>query len=283
MPFSLNYSYEDKAQNGDLFCLGEMKPTTVWLNQLASEWVALRTEITATISKSIQITDIDIVDTVELANLIRNYTVVPPRTTRKDGRPNQLDTIRSDFGELVGYMVLESNFGTLIPWKPISQREIAEKTARGIDVVGIENGSSGKLRLVLAEVKASDEQNAVPSVVDKNDDSLNKTLLGHIKNRVNTTAKLFDIARKVANSEHSRLLFKAILLWEKEKWTDLDVVCCALLVRQKQLFDVQNFGALHKSCDGLRPACVRFLIVALPGSIDEITNSFHKRCEELVS
>lgn len=89
---------------------------------------------------------------------------VLPASWRED-RPQQLDTQRSEFGEILGAEILSSIFDARIPASRIKHKEIPDQATRGADVVGLEGGADQTLFLVLGEVKGSEAAASPPSVV----------------------------------------------------------------------------------------------------------------------
>lgn len=260
-----------------------MRAADVWIKTLADEYVTLRTQLAIPLVNAVDEGALDIVDVSEIQKHLRSRTQIPTRTRDKAGQLRATDTIRSDFGELLSYMILEQNYKTVIPWKPIAERESGVLTARGLDVLGFEETDPNVLTLVIGETKVSDQKKPTPAVVDAKKDSLSKSLQKHMKEHDGTSAKLWDIFRKIRDQKMRNTIMKAFLLWDKKNWQELKVVCCAMLVRHIDLYADSNFGLLHGSCDKLRPGNLRFLILAIPEPVDVLVEKFRIACNELIA
>lgn len=138
--------------------------------------------------------------------------------------------------------------------------------------MGVEN--NGTLRLLIGEVKVSDEDKNPPQVVDSNYDSISKKLREHIENHENTSTKLWDIARKTKNMPVNDLLFTAAIYWDYRKWSKLQVVCCGVLVRPRNKYDRKDFGLLKRDPTLVSPGKVRFLIVCSNNDLSQFHSDF---------
>lgn len=243
----------------------ELADNTTCITALAAEYRDLRTKCVIPIT-SVNVEGIGVVDTTTIISRLKSSTI-PPR-----GR-GSLDIVRSDMGETLAYVVLEQEYGTNIDHKLVVERELIGSPGRGIDVVGIEN--DGKLKLVFAEIKVSDEKSP-PQVVDKKKDSISKKLKEHINNQKVTIDKIWDIIRKTRDESFRDLLISATLYWEQENWSKLHIICCGILVRPQDKYRKEDFGKLKEKPKLVHPAAVRFLIICVPGDIEEMVNEFHR-------
>lgn len=162
-----------------------------WLSEVAAEYVKLRTD-TISLLEEVRADGIQVLATDELLKRIKKATI-PER-----GKGN-FDVVRSDFGEVLCYLILERQYNTRFGYKSLRERELTQQPGRGIDAVGVEEGT--KLTVVLGETKVSSEGCSPPQVVDTAKDSLRQQHLGHLKNRKTTSAKIWDIARRVVEPE----------------------------------------------------------------------------------
>jgi len=272
MRLSLNVIFEDNSE-GNLYRTVEVDSSGPWKAELAKEYVRLRSSTVGDLS-SISLDGITILSPQKLRARLKQATV-PNR------RGSPLDVVRSDFGETLAYLLLEQEFGTAIGYKGVRDRETINLPGRGIDIIGIE--TNPHFCLVLGEVKVSEENRTPPSVVDRNNDSLSKQLKFHVREHSITSQKLWDTARKVLDDAIRNNLFRAALAWDEKRWDLLRVLCCAILVRPKNIYKVKDFGSLKRYPRSMRPGTTRFIIVCIPDGIEATVSAwfeFVQRKEE---
>jgi hypothetical protein len=247
------------------FRAASIDPDSNWLEETASQYGALLTEFDVPLN-SIILDGIEVMDPSRLKTFFDSHLIPPYKGTN-------FDVVRSDFGEVLSYGLLESQYGTEIPTKSIRMRERADCQARGIDIVGLE--SDGKLRLVMGECKVSDDPSSPPGVVDDNEDCLRKQLAGHLSRKDETIGKIGWLTRRVQSASCRDRLITAALYWEKERWDLLEIVCCPLLVRSEGAYKSSDFGSLVKDDAGFEKATIRFLILIVPGPIEPTVRKWH--------
>jgi hypothetical protein len=237
------------------------------LRELASDYHALLTATAA--GPATQLFEgISDWKSVVIGNLLSRYAV-PPLGTRP------LDVVRADFGEVLAYALLQERFQTRIGYKLVRDRELPGQPGRGIDVVGIEEGVP--LTLVLAEVKVSAQDQNPPWVVDRNPDSIRQCLVGRITDHARTAMHIVTAARKTSNSEVAQLLFAAAELWAGRCWDRLRIICCGVLVRQKDRYTRKDFGSLLADSSQVGHGVIRFLIVCIPGDLEAQIRAFYAK------
>lgn len=144
-----------------------------WLSPLAQEYIKLLTH-RQTAPRNIVVNQSDLqMDVSRIQKYLRKASI--PKY--KEGNFN---VVRSDFGELLCYMLHEHYYRTLFGAKSICCRELRDSPGRGIDAIGIE--IDDLLTLVLCEVKVSDDKDSPPGVVDSSDDCLGKQHRYHLDN-----------------------------------------------------------------------------------------------------
>ncbi len=252
------------------FSVWKLTLNTTNLNSLAEEYSDLR--VGPLPSRLLNFEGIDIVDISEVQTLLASRTI-PER------QQGNFDIIRSDMGETLGYVLLESNYNTLIGYKGVRERELVDRPGRGFDIIGVEDGQ--KLKLLFGEVKVSDEDRETPQVVDSSSDSISKTLKKHMQNHEETVKKTWDVARKTRDPVEQQRLLEAALYFDYKKWDKLEVVCCAVLVRSSRKYQEENFGELKQRPELVTPGNVRFLIVCFDCELYELVNQFYHSLQEL--
>lgn len=238
-----------------------------FLAEVAREYVALRTATTAAL-RALSVDGVEILNTAGVEKRLR-AAAIPPWTGAA------LDVIRSDFGEMIALLVAERLYGTKFTYKSLRDRETVRLPGRGIDAVGIEDAKSG-LRLVLGEVKVSDEQKSPPQVVDASKDSLQKQHRAHIKERKETCDKIFNLARHASDTAVRDLLFTAGLLFEQQS-ESLSLISYSVLVRPASLQTVSDFGSFRKKPWDYTPSEIRFFILCTPDSITHAIDAWYSQ------
>ncbi len=237
-----------------------------WLSSAAAAYVELRTVCAVPLS-DISLDGIGVFDTKALKARLAE-ALVPVR------RGGNFDVVRSDFGEVLAYAVLEEEFGTRFACKIIQDRELVHQPGRGIDAVGVEDGDP--LRLVLAEVKVSADKESPPDVVDKKKDALRPQHLSHVKNLDATISKVFDRARRAVDWDVRNLHLRAVLLLQEGRLDLVRIIVASVLIRPSDLYQQTDFGTFRAQPADYAPARVRFLILRIPGTVDGIVQDWYE-------
>jgi hypothetical protein len=238
-----------------------------WLNSLAEVYLKLRRSTRSPLNPIIY-DGLDL-DVTELRKKIEIATV-------PDLYGGIFDVVRSDFGEVWSYVVMENDFSTRFGYKSIRDRETIQLSGRGIDGIGVEYGHN-KLTLLLLETKVSDESISPPQVVDKAKDSLRNQHIDHLTNRKETYKQIVDCGRRSWETDTRDLLFAAALYFEQEAWDKMDLVCSCFLVRSSKVHRTTDFGTFQTSIGDYIPAKIRFIVMCLPKPIDETVKLWHSK------
>ena|GEM_PF-1190707 len=245
-----------------------------WLRAVAKEYVRLRTECSVNLPAVLDVSGLGSFDVSQLNARLKKALVPQDDTQRK-----AFSVTRSDLSEVAAYMLLEQRFGTEIAYKLVRDRELVALPGRGIDAIGIEKGE--KLFVVLGEVKFSDEASApkAPQVVDKAKDGMRNQHLGHLEELSCTVDKIWDCARRARTPEERDSLMAAALYLEHQKWDNVGIVSCCVLVRPEQHHSPGDFGSFREQPSDFVPAAVRFLVWTLPGDMESILQDWVKEVE----
>ncbi|MBA2283934.1 MAG: hypothetical protein H0W02_00475 [Ktedonobacteraceae bacterium] len=109
-----------------------------WLSPLAQEYIKLLTHRETALRK-IVVNQNDLqMDVSHIQKYLRKASI--PRY-----KAGNFNVVRSDFGELLCYMLLERDYGTSFGAKSICHRELRDLPGRGIDAIGVECDSNGLL------------------------------------------------------------------------------------------------------------------------------------------
>jgi len=198
-------------------------------------------------------------------------------------RHDNFDVVRSDFGELLCYMLLERDYTTVIGTKSIDLRELTDSAGRGIDAIGIEE-EGDQYALVLCEVKVSDERVSPPRVVERNEDSLKNQHLAHIANLYEETKKKVWRSAKLARDPKVREVLDVVgVLLDEHLLEHLKIVACSVLVRSTATHQLRDFGCFYTDPAQFQPAAIRYLIACVPGTIDDIIREWYDLLQREVS
>jgi len=182
----------------------------------------------------------------------------------------QLDVARNELAEVLAYLALPAIHTTVIPASRIRNKEIPGAPARGLDLVGLEDPP---LVAVVGEVKASDEANSPPAVVDTGDDSLRGQFLSFLSDEDRLLAEL-NWALKHARPENVNLVARALTAHVAGT---LPVVAAPVLVRPANRHGPGDFGSFKQNPAQFDPADVRFCLLRVPGDLDEFSRSVYEK------
>lgn len=255
------------------FRVYEPSDSSNWLSSLAQEYIKLLTH-RQTAPRTIVVNQSDFQMDV---SCIQKYLRKASIPKNKGGNFN---VVRSDFGELLCYMLHEHYYGTLFGAKSICFRELRDSAGRGIDAIGIE--PDGLLTLVLCEVKVSDEKDSPPGVVDSSDDCLSKQHRHHLDNLLEdaTKEKVWRAMRFTRDDDIADLLSIAATYLEEKQLDKLRIISSSVLIRPKTKYTLADFGSFRKKPNKYDPASIRFLIACIPSDIDDIINKWYDVVEK---
>ncbi len=245
-----------------------------WLSPLAQEYIRLLTS-RETAPRKIVVNQSDLqMDVSRIQKYLRKASI--PKY--KEGNFN---VVRSDFGELLCYMLLERDYGTSFGAKSICHRELRDIPGRGIDAIGIELDINGLLTLVLCEVKVSDEKKSPPQVVDDSEDGLGKQHRHHLDNLDEATKdKVWRAMRFTKDEDTADLLTVAATFLEEKQLDKLRIIISSVLIRPKTKYTQADFGSFRKKPDKYDPATIRFLIACIPDGTDVIIKKWYDVVEK---
>lgn len=246
-----------------------------WFGTSAAEYVRLRTQCKMPL-EDVSVDGITVLDITSISERLRKATV-PRRRTFTTKREMNFDVIRSDFGETLCYMLLEQEYKTRFGYQSVCDRELIQLPGRGLDAVGIEDGSP--LTLVLGETKVSDERASPPQVVDRTADCLRAQHTAHLTNLQMTANKIWNMARHVIDVRLRALYFLAASYLENRLWEKLHVVVCCVLVRPRQKYTKADYGSFRNNPTNYAPADVRFLVICLPEDVEPVLANWFTRVQ----
>lgn len=254
----------DPRPVGELLRIYDFEADGDWARESRAKYVNLRTQPAAPLSMTtLAATGFD---TASIEDAISSATT----PVRGEGN---FDVVRSDFGEVLSYMILEEVHSTKFGYLSVRDRETIQLTGRGIDAIGVED--TDPLTLALCETKVSDEDRTPPQVVDSTGDSLRGQHESHVADLAGATArKVFDAARR-ARDPHTRTLMTAAALFLQEAAFDrIAVVLVCFLVRPADRTSEADVGSFGDDIASLAPGRVRFMIATVADRIDAVVNAW---------
>jgi hypothetical protein len=181
-----------------------------------------------------------------------------------------LDVARNELAEIIAFLAVPELYGTVIPASRIRHKEVPGQPVRGLDLLGVEDEP---LTVVLGEVKASSSAQSPPSVVGDGDDSMRAQLRATVDDEQRLLAEL-NWALKHAPGEHRSLVARALLA---HTCGHLQVAVAPTLVRPQGRGGEQDFGVFREDPDQFAPAHVRFSLLYVPGTLEDLANAVYER------
>lgn len=239
-----------------------------WLETLAAEYRRLRTTSRVP-AQALSFEGVEMLDVTGVEALLAGACV--PQYRR-----GNFGVSRSDLAEVILGLVQAERYSCRYGYRSVRDRELKHLPGRGVDQIGIEGRTDGEapgLTLVLGEAKVSTDRNCPPRVVDDADDGLRNQHLGHLADKPVTADKVIEASRNADDPEVQAALRIAALLLRSED-ERLRIVASSAMVRPEGFSTPEDFGSFHSHAEDFEPADIRFLLVRLPGDIDELVEVF---------
>ncbi|MFE9010921.1 hypothetical protein ACIGZI_23805 [Streptomyces griseus] len=187
-----------------------------------------------------------------------------------------LQTPRNEVAEILAYDALRSLHKVMIPASRIREKEVSGQPTRGIDIFALV--MRPKVRAVISEVKASSDAASPPGVVGAGDDSMHAQTKKRLKDRKTLMAEL-NWAHKHTSSEMQIDVAKALILLSR---ADAEPsVATPVLVRPMERYKETDFGCFKESPEEYSPAQVRFLVLRIPGTLEDFADRVYARAREV--
>lgn len=221
--------------------------------------------------------DLDtVVSPAELAKLLDEIRdAVIPQIDPDSKIKLHLQTPRNELAEVLAYDALKQVHDAVIPASRIREKEVPGQPTRGLDIFGLL--MAPQIRAIICEVKASSSDESPPGVVNSGGDSMH----GQIKGRIGDKAKLLQELQwslKHAHDDAAKLqVASAMLVLSKDDAQPPVVV--PVLVRPVSKYNEKDFGCFRAEPDEYSPAEIRFLILRIPGTIEEFADRIYKRAQ----
>jgi hypothetical protein len=221
--------------------------------------------------------DLDAVASLdELNSLIDEVasSVIPQMNM--EAKKLHLQTPRNEVAEILAYDALRRLHNAVIPASRIREKEVSGQPTRGVDIFALL--LEPKVRAVICEVKASSDAASPPSVVGTGDDSMHSQTKKRLKDRKTLIAEL-NWAHKHTSDDMRRDVARALILLSRK---DAEPpVAAPVLVRPVDRHGEDDFGCFKETPQEYSPAQVRFLILRIPGTLEEFANRVYARAREV--
>ena len=194
-----------------------------------------------------------------------------PSPDANPGQPPQLRLPRNELAEILAYEVASKIHAATIPATRIREKEIPGQPTRGLDLLSIVY--QDPVRLLVTEVKASQSADSPPAVVCDGRDSLRQQTLNILGDRARLTQEL-NWAHKHCKPDDRELVASTMLRLSLEQ---IHLVAAPVLVRSSASYDRCDFGCFETDPDEFAPANVDFVILCLPGGIEELATNVYRR------
>lgn len=258
------FSVYECRGNGDEDLIGDLART---IRDLYVNTARLRQLLTAAVSETTAI-----IDTAPIEEAIERTVAASIPEPGVHPVP-QLDVARNELAEALAHVALSVIHGTVVPAPRIENKEIPEALSRGLDLVGLEEPL---LRAVISETKASDEAASPPAVVGSGNSSLRGQFERFFVREDRILAEL-NFALKHGRSEHQLLIARAILAHVQGS---LSLVVAPILVRPKDRRGNSDFGTFQSDPGQFSPALVRFCLLVVGQSLDDLASAVYERARE---
>ncbi|AWG66287.1 hypothetical protein DDT46_22515 [Mycobacteroides abscessus] len=219
----------------------------------------------------------DVCDEAAIAAAIDTIAeAVIPQVDREAKQPVHLQAPRNEVAEVLALYVLEHIHGFEVPASRIRNKEVPGLPSRGLDVLGLTSGHAA----VLTEVKASSATASPPPVVHTASDSMLAETLKRLNNRKSLIAEL-HWALKHAKEESRDHVGQAVLLYALP---DAPVPQVApVLVRAAGTYKVTDYGKFQSPGTEFGESPIRFVVVRLPGALEDFAELVYAKAAEQVA
>jgi hypothetical protein len=179
-----------------------------------------------------------------------------------------LDTARNELGEALTHLAFVHAHGTVVPASRIRNKEIGGQPSRGRDLLGLDEEP---LTAVIGEVKSSSHEASPPGVVETGNDCLKAQFLAFLGAPDAVLTEL-NWAMKHAEEKDKALIGRAMLAHIAN---ELPLCAAPVLVRPMERRGANDFGTFKDNPAQFAPAAVRFSILTIEGSLEELADAVY--------
>ncbi len=211
----------------------------------------------------------DVTRLIGLVDEVLGAAIPPPNANPR--QPPQLRLPRNELAEILAYEIASKIHAATIPATRIREKETPGQPARGLDLLSIVD--QDPVQLLVTEVKASQSSDSPPAVVCDGGDSLRQQTLSILGDRARLTQEL-NWAYKHCKPDDRELVASTMIRLSLEQ---IHLVAAPVLVRSSASYARSDFGCFESGPDEFAPARVDFVILCLPGGIEELASNVYLR------
>lgn len=182
-----------------------------------------------------------------------------------------LDLPRNELAEVLAYFIAEEVSEAVVPATRVREKEVPGQPPRGLDLLAFLVEPAP--RLLITEVKASEQASSPPAVVGSGPDSLRGQLLAFLHDRKRVLTEL-NWVMKHAPAAHEEMVGRAMLLWVAGS---LPITLVPLLVRTTTSLGTNDYGVFHQAPGQFSPALVQFELICLPSGLADLAEQVYNR------
>lgn len=217
-------------------------------------------------------------------NLFQKFNVPNPLVNPLKNGKTHLKPTRSKIGEIMAKDILTKEMDVQFAGRVSLEEDDSDVPKRGVDNFGFIfreiNGDIQLDRVVVCEVKASEDKKSPPDVVEKNNDSLYKELLrlSNFDDRLmKALCKAFD---RFDLPKYTSLI--ASLMYDIEKNDDLTetkkkVTIVPFLLRTIKTYNDKDFGKFYSNPSEFAGSIIKYYIVVIDTPIDQFADEIYSR------
>ena len=214
----------------------------------------------------------DVADVTRLTELVDEVLEAAiPSPDVNPGHPPQFHVPRNEIAEILAYEVASKIHAATIPAARVREKEVPGQPSRGLDLMSIVEQEP--VQLLVTEVKASQSPDSPPTMVCDSGDSLRHQTVSIIGDRTRLTQEL-NWAHKHCKPDDRSLVAKVLVRLALEQ---IQLVAAPVLVRSSASYSRSDFGCFEDDPDEFKPANVDFVILCLPGDIEELASNVYQR------
>ena len=211
----------------------------------------------------------DVPRLTELVDEVLEAAIPSPDANR--GQPPQFHVPRNELAEILAYEVTAKIHAATIPAPRVREKEVPGQPSRGLDLLSIVDQEP--VQLLITEVKASQSSDSPPAVVCNGKDSLRHQTLNILGDRTRLAQEL-NWAHKHCMPGDRMLVASTLIRLALDQ---IQLVAAPVLVRSVASYSRSDFGCFENDPDEFAPARVDFVILCIPGGIEELASNVYQR------
>lgn len=202
--------------------------------------------------------------------IAETVTATVPRPGQRRKHP-WLDLARNELAEVLAYFIVEEVSQAVVPATRVREKEVPGQPPRGLDLLAFIIEPTP--RLLIAEIKASEEASSPPGVVGSGPDSLRGQLRAFVQDRQRVLIEL-NWVMKHAPTTHEEMVGRAMLQWVQRA---LPITVVPVLVRTSTTLGANDYGVFHDDTSQFSPALIQFELICLPTALANLAEMVYNK------